>query len=88
MPLPCKSLPLYDDEEDDAVTSLRDDLQALVQSYTERLDNEDWDTILNAKALLGTDADIDAIIVAAAEAEQSLDLGEALRWAAEPGSCG
>jgi len=109
-----QSLPLYDDEEDDAVTSLRDDLQALVQSYTERLDNEgweeggsyyilgqidaetliaaarqemiDWDKILNAKALLGTDADIDAIIVAATEAEQSLDLGAALRWAAEPGS--
>lgn len=109
-----QSLPLYDDEEDDSITSLRDDLQELVQSYTERLDNEGWeeggsyyilgqietgtlvaaarqemigwDTILNAKALTGTEADIDAIVAAASDAEQSLDLGEALRWAAEPGS--
>ena len=38
-----ENLPAYDDEEDDAVTSLRDDMQELVQSYTERMDNEDWE---------------------------------------------
>lgn len=109
-----ESLSVYDDEEDDAVTSLRDDLQELVQSYGARLDNEgweaagsyyifgqidtktliaaarqdmmEWETIFNAKALMGTDADIDAIVSAAAEAEQHLGLSDALKWAAEPGS--
>ncbi|MDP2204787.1 MAG: hypothetical protein Q8K65_00615 [Alphaproteobacteria bacterium] len=109
-----QSLPVYNDDEDDAITSLRDDLQELVQSYGERLDNEgwedggsyyifgqvdtktliaaarqemlDWDKVLNAKALMGTGADIDAIAAAAAEAEQHLDLSDALKWAAEPGS--
>lgn len=38
-----QSLPVYDDAEDDAVTTLRDDLQELVQSYGERLDNEGWE---------------------------------------------
>lgn len=109
-----QSLPLYNDEEDDAVTELRDSLQELVQSYSERLDNEgwesagsyyifgqvdtktliaaarhemmDWEAVLNAKALMGVAADIDAIVDAAAEAEQYIDLNDALKWAAEPGS--
>jgi hypothetical protein len=109
-----ESLPAYNDEEDDAITSLRDDMQELVQSYSERLDNEgwetggsyyifgqidvttliaaarhdmmDWETILNAKALMGTGTDIDAIVAAAVEADQQLDLSDALKWAAEPGS--
>lgn len=38
-----QALPVYDDAEDDAVTTLRDDLQELVQSYGERLDNEGWE---------------------------------------------
>lgn len=109
-----ESLSVYDEEEEDAVSSLRDDLQELVQSYGERLDNEgweaagryyifgqintktliaaarqemmEWEIIFNAKALMGTGADIDAIAAAAAEAEQRLDLSDALKWAAEPGS--
>lgn len=107
-----QSLPLYDDEEDDAVTSLRDDLRELVESYSERLDNEgwedgatyyifgqvdvktliaaarhemaDWDKILNAKALMGDAADVQAILDAAAQSEAEVDIETALRWAAEP----
>lgn len=106
------SLPAYDEEEDDDITQLRDDLQELVQSYTERLQNEDWEdaatyyifgqldtpvliaaarqemmeweTVLNAKALSGTGADIDAIVAAADIADAHLDLNAALQWAAEP----
>lgn len=37
------ALPAYDDAEDDDITSLRDDAQGLVQSYTERMDNEGWE---------------------------------------------
>lgn len=37
------ALPAYDDAEDDDITSLRDDAQSLVQSYTERMDNEGWE---------------------------------------------
>jgi hypothetical protein len=107
-----QTLPLYDDNEDDDITALRDSLQQLVQSYNDRLENEgwedagryyifgqidtgtliaaarqemlEWDLILNAKALMGTDADVDAIAGAASEAEQHLDFSNALRWAAEP----
>jgi hypothetical protein len=109
-----QSLPVYDNEEDDAITELRDSLQDLVQSYSERLDSEgwetagtyyifgqtdsetliaaarqemmDWDTILCAKALMGTAADIDAIVAAAGKAEQRLNLADALKWAAAPGT--
>lgn len=38
-----ENLPVYDDNEDDAITTLRDELQELVQSYTERMDNEGWE---------------------------------------------
>lgn len=43
MALPLASLPVYDDEEDDDITNLRDEISELVQSYTERMDNEGWD---------------------------------------------
>ncbi len=38
-----ESLPAYDDEEDDAITNLRDEAQELLQSYTDRMDNEGWE---------------------------------------------
>lgn len=69
-----ENLPAYDDEEDDAITTLREEAQELLQSYTDRMDNEGWEDARKYYTL----GAVDTKTLIAAARQEMMDWGDIL----------